>query len=254
MPKLSDISSPGQRSRRTVGTLAGAAMFLMGLSLPSHAEDLVSVDLADATPIMIDNYVSASAVLTQTIVGNDIEEVNVVRINTIVNSFNRNRGLLQANVDNGNVNNQANILVMAFGRSRGSVVVDLSMVVATKKAGNTNSVTGGFRENRVENSFNGNVGVAQMNVNSGNLNNQRNVVVIGNSVSIGTDFAAVTDAWLGTVVTANKEDAEPTASRRDIISNSFKDFKGVAAVTMTSGDNNSVSNLIGISLQTVNIP
>lgn len=255
MPFYFDTAVPRARIRRFAGALVGAFALFVAQGGPAVSEELVSVHLDGATPIIdFDSFVGASAILTQTITGNKIEEINVVRTNHILNSFNGNRGILQANIDNGNIDNQANILVIAFSKSPGTVLVDLSAVIATKNTDNTNSVVGGSRENRVENSFNNHVGVLEMNVNVGNLNNQRNVVVIGNSVSIGPDFYAVADTYLDTMIARNGDEAEPTTSRANIIKNSFKGFKGIAVVTMTAGDHNVTSNMVGVSVKTVNIP
>ena len=236
--------------------LAGlaAAALLLGGGAPAAADGMAGTETVDTvTWVEFDGAVSASVVLVQTSIGNVVVERNVVRTNTIIDSFNGNRGIVQFNFDSGILANQANILVVAVGKSEGSILLDLSAVVATKTVGNSISVTGGSRENRIENSFNGNSGVVQVNMNAGILNHQRNVVVIGNGVAVGPDLMALGDKTLAAVMADNDVDIDPNASRSDIVTNSFNGFKGIAAVTMTSGDGNAVTNMVGVSVTRVDI-
>jgi len=93
----------------------------------------------------------------------------------ITNSFNKFCGLGQANQASGSMNNQNNIVAIAFSTNGAKVAeADVNLdQINVKNVAYEHNVT---RTNRVCNSFNDFQGIGQVNQSAGNFNNQSNIV------------------------------------------------------------------------------
>lgn len=119
--------------------------------------------------------------------GNTVKTVNILfRGATVTDSFNANTGLIFGNQSAGNMNNQANVLSLAFSLADNGVALseaDLGQVNANNTVGEA-SLAGegnGLGINKtasITNSLNGNTGVVGVNQSVGNLANQANIVSI----------------------------------------------------------------------------
>ena len=98
----------------------------------------------------------------------------------ISNSILENRGIVNVNQSVGNMNNQANQIVLAVASE---ALVALSEAdLGQSSTGNTVNEVGTVRLDSITNSINGNVGVVNVNQSSGNMNNQSNIISISASV------------------------------------------------------------------------
>ncbi len=91
-----------------------------------------------------------------------------------------NMGIVNVNQSVGNMNNQANQIVLAVASE---ALVALSEAdLGQSSTGNTVYEWGTVRLDSIANSINGNVGVVNVNQSSGNMNNQSNIISISASV------------------------------------------------------------------------
>lgn len=137
-------------------------------------------------------FAHASAAATQSQAGNNIDSVNLLyRDATITNSLNNNTGLIYANQSAGNMNNQLNVLSLAFSLAESGVALSeaaLGQFNAAGRVGESNSTTSTVGINklaRISNSLNDNVGVFGVNQAVGNMANQANIVSVA---AIGTNL------------------------------------------------------------------
>jgi hypothetical protein len=145
------------------------------------AESLAAADQRNGTPNAIANRDGTYAGR-----GNRIETVNVLyRDALITNSFNTNTGLAYGNQSTGHMNNQVNVLSLAFALTDTGVAIseaDLGQVNANndiRESGSSNNNNFGVNKSAlVTNSLNGNMGVVGVNQSVGNNANQANIVSI----------------------------------------------------------------------------
>jgi len=199
----------------------------------------------------ISSAVSGDAVVNQTLVGNRLEEHGVISTSIMQDTFRDGRGILSINQASGNLNNQANVRVLAFADGEG-VLYDLSLATSARSIKNTVISYGGEYENRISNSFGGAVGIVGVNQSAGSLNQQVNVVVLGIGVALGPEVVALGDADLGGTIADNS--VSSGGNRSDIITDSFTGFRGIAQVNQSSGDLNIVTNSVGFSFTRINVP
>jgi len=199
----------------------------------------------------ISSAVSGDAIVNQTLVGNRLEERDVISTSIMQDTFLDGRGILSVNQASGNLNNQANVRVLAIADGEG-LLYDLSLATSTRSIKNTVIVYGGEREDRISNSFGGAIGIVGVNQSAGSLNQQVNVVVLGIGTALGPDVVALGDAALGETIADNS--ASGSSNRADIISDSFTGFRGIAQVNQSSGDLNVVGNSVGFSFIRTNVP
>jgi hypothetical protein len=199
----------------------------------------------------ISSAVSGDAMVNQTLVGNRLAERDVISTSILQGTFQDGRGILSINQASGNINNQANVRVLAIGD--GDVPLqDYSLAISSRSIKNTVISTGGEYENRITNSFGGGVGIVGVNQAAGSLNQQLNVLVLGIGVALGPDVVALGDADLGGTTAENS--VSSGGHRADIITDSFTGFRGIAQVNQSSGDLNIVGNSIGFSFIRTNVP
>lgn len=194
----------------------------------------------------------ATIVVDQRVVGNRVEEQNISRSTLFENSGRDNFGIVNINQDAGNLNNQANVTVLAIlqgGTHVGSAVHGLDIAAMAARADNTAITSGGHRENRIASSFTGTVGLVNANQSVGNLNSQANLVALSLGVLAVPEFAFLGDSALGEVAARNSVIREgPGGSRVDVVTDSFGGYRGVALVSQVSGDLNVVRNIATISV------
>jgi hypothetical protein len=195
--------------------------------------------------------VSGAALVNQTLIGNYFEERDVISTSIMQGTFVDGRGILSINQASGNINNQANVRVLAFTDGEG-VLYDLSLATSARSIKNTVISYGGEYENRISNSFGGAVGIVGVNQSAGSLNQQVNVVVLGIGVALGPEVVALGDADLGGTIADNS--VSSGGNRSDIITDSFTGFRGIAQVNQSSGDLNIVTNSVGFSFTRINVP
>jgi hypothetical protein len=199
----------------------------------------------------ISSAVSGAALVNQTLIGNYFEERDVISTSIMQGTFVDGRGILSINQASGNINNQANVRVLAFTDGEG-VLYDLSLATSARSIKNTVISYGGEYENRISNSFGGAVGIVGVNQSAGSLNQQVNVVVLGIGVALGPELVALGDADLGGTIADNS--VSSGGNRSDIITDSFTGFRGIAQVNQSSGDLNIVTNSVGFSFTRINVP
>lgn len=100
----------------------------------------------------------------------------------IAGSVNDNHGIVGVNQTVGNMNNQANMVVIA-------VAEDALVALSEADLGQTNSLNtviefGTVKLDTISGSINRNTGIVGVNQSSGNMNNQANVVSIATSISL----------------------------------------------------------------------
>jgi len=200
----------------------------------------------------ISSAVSADALVNQTLIGNRLEQRDVVSTSIVQDTFRDGRGILSVNQASGNLNNQANVRVLAIADGEG-LLTDVSLAVSTRSIKNTVISYGGDYEDRISHSFGGAVGIVGVNQSAGSLNQQVNVAVLGIGVALGPDVVALGDAALGETIADNSASSSGS-NRSDIITDSFTGFRGIAQVNQSSGDLNVLGNSVGFSFMRVNVP
>jgi hypothetical protein len=228
-------------------------LLILGASL-AYAADGVDVTLTVSGiegVEAISSAVSGAALVNQTLIGNYFEERDVISTSIMQGTFVDGRGILSINQASGNLNNQANVRVLAFTDGEG-VLYDLSLATSARSIKNTVISYGGEYENRISNSFGGAVGIVGVNQSAGSLNQQVNVVVLGIGVALGPEVVALGDADLGGTIADNS--VSSGGNRSDIITDSFTGFRGIAQVNQSSGDLNIVTNSVGFSFTRINVP
>jgi hypothetical protein len=242
---------PGMKSRIFCPALV--FLLILGASV-AYAADGVDITLTVSGiegVEAISSAVSGAALVNQTLIGNYFEERDVISTSIMQDTFRDGRGILSINQASGNLNNQANVRVLAFTDGEG-VLYDLSLATSARSIKNTVISYGGEYENRISNSFGGAVGIVGVNQSAGSLNQQVNVVVLGIGVALGPEVVALGDADLGGTIADNS--VSSGGNRSDIITDSFTGFRGIAQVNQSSGDLNIVTNSVGFSFTRINVP
>ncbi len=212
---------------------------------------VTGLDEVEAIANATQGAAAGEAVVFQALIGNRVEERDVISQNLIQDSLQGNRGIVSVNQESGNLNNQANVRVIALAEP-GAFLQDVELWGSATKTGNTLISNGGEREDRIEGSFGGGVGIIGVNQSSGNMNQQANVLVLAVGLVLGSEFAALGDSTLGEVSADNVLEGQP-ASSEDVIIDSFADFRGIAQVAQSSGDLNSAGNFLGVSLTVMDV-
>ncbi len=218
------------------------------VSGPSTVEVETEVISLSATGV-----VSGSAVAAQVMADNVIEETGVTGRVLLRDAFGGNAGIINLNQEAGNVNNQANVRVLAFMATEvGSIIGALNLSVSQAATNNTVVVNGGERSTQIANSFGNTAGIVGVNQSAGSANNQLNVLAMAVGDTLGPDALPMGDTTLGQVSSGKRDAQAGNGPRADVIENSFANFRGIAQVNQSSGDVNSVGNVMGISFQVIN--
>ena len=107
--------------KRSAGVIA-AVMMLLVVGSAVQAEEQSSVNFSvevpeETTLVFFDSVQQASVLAVQTSHGNTVIDINNHRQTRIENSLHGSVGIHMLNVDDGNLNNQANIRVITIGVS-----------------------------------------------------------------------------------------------------------------------------------------
>jgi hypothetical protein len=168
----------------------------------------------------------------------------------IAGSFNGFIGIVQLNMASGLVNNQGNILAAGFtDQNDDQIVWGVSMVEAAVEKTNTNnevSVVEMTNSDNIVASFTGFTGLAQLNMASGLLNNQNNVVVIGTNLNT-RGIMAENDTFLSMQNMGNVATNVITVTPSANISGSFLNGTGAVQLNLGPGAVNNQTNIISIA-------
>lgn len=223
-------------------------------NFPADASALSVTGIEGVQAIAGTGVVDGEAVMGQALVGNRVEEGSVIRQAVIGEAFQGNAGIVSVNQSAGNLDNQANVRAIAMGEDTGPLQF-LSATGTAVASGNVVN-SSGPRETRIENSFNDTVGIVGVNQSAGNLNQQLNAVVLAAGTLVGPDAIALGDSMLSSVGarndnTVNKDRESP---RQNVMTDSFRNFRGIAQINQTAGDLNRVGNAVGMSISVMNLP
>ncbi len=180
----------------------------------------------------------------------------------VLDSINRNMGIVGVNVDVGNMVNQGNVVAFALvGPLEGDDDGSLAHTQAEIEQRNLRNEVfdsefldgdipaGPFVPNkvaRVQNSVNGNTGVVGVNVNAGNASNQHNVV----AMAVGFDaVVALSEAALGQTNSGNTVTEIETVKVAAIV-NSVNGNSGVVGLNVNTGNMNNQASVVSFSALT----
>jgi hypothetical protein len=192
----------------------------------------------------------------------DLNEANEVAVeelggsNNIFNSFSGFVGIVQLNMASGLLNNQGNILAAGFtdlppGETRFGVSM-VEVAVEKTNVGNELNVSEMFNSDNISSSFNIFTGLAQLNMASGLLNNQNNVVVIGTNLNT-LGIMAENDTFLSMQNVRNEVNVAELRSTANI-SDSFQNGTGAVQLNLGPGAVNDQTNIISVAFTGRNIP
>jgi len=244
----------------TIGLLlavsAGGANAQTDLT-PPDALDLSAISLMTVIPGIEgaaalseggSNAALGTATVSQHLEGNRVVEGDLGQAALIEDTFSHNSGIVSVNQDAGNVNNQANVRVIALAME--GAELNITGVDLTQTRGENEIVSSGVpHTDSIVNSFNDTSGIVGVNQTSGNLNQQANVLVLAAGLRLSPEVALLDDHSLGEVVPATSDDRDSGEAglRSEAIVDSFNNFSGVAQVSQSAGNQNDISNVIGIS-------
>jgi hypothetical protein len=246
---------------KTIG-FAGCAitLALTGPALPANAQqsmmDPGQAELIVATPGPADaaaiamvspGAAAGEAMIQQRLINNHLELVDPRRQSVIERALLDDQGIVSVNQDSGDINNQANVRVIALSLS--GAIVDLRSVAAIERSGNQLITSGGSSEDRITGSLGGTTGLVGINQSAGSLNQQRNVMLVGLGATVGSNAALLADTSLATVHGTNNtlQEGSPRP-RADVIDGSFAGFRGAAQISQSAGDLNVIGNSMAISV------
>jgi hypothetical protein len=193
---------------------------------------------------------SSNALAEQVLSGNHAFDATPERRATINDSFNDNTGVIGVNQNAGLLNNQGNVVAVAFADADvGALRINDADVVQRLDA---NSLTTSIDRLSVgiNDSFNNIVGILGVNQVAGSLNNQANVVALTFGADAGPAATLLSEAVLAQVGDEGDNELvenKPTANSIQT-NNSFNNFTGVAQVNRVVGNFNQVANVLGVSV------
>lgn len=181
------------------------------------------------------------------VVGNSLEDLDRHSRSEIKDSGSGGSGILSVNQSSGDLNNQSNLRVLGVVTGP-SAMNDVQLNATVYLEGNSITSVGGSRADLIENSFQNSAGVLGIHQSAGNLNVQRNtlVMVIGGEASLS-------EMELGNVTASNSASYENPGGRSDIIRDSFANTSGIVQVTQSAGDLNVLGNNLALSFREVTL-
>jgi hypothetical protein len=160
-----------------------------------------------------------------------------------------NSGIVQVNQNVGHINNQGNIVAIAVdvdedGGTNGTKTSFTESQVVLEQANlDSETLTDDSSINAyISGSINSNTGVVQFNQNSGNVNNQHNII----AMAVGPAAVALNEVALGQV-NANLRAEDNNSPRLASIVESINSNTGVVQVNQNVGTLNNQTNIISIS-------
>ncbi|MGQ9858596.1 MAG: hypothetical protein ACUVS3_07885 [Thermodesulfobacteriota bacterium] len=179
--------------------------------------------------------------------GNTLEDLDRQSRSQISASGIGSSGILSVNQSSGDLNNQSNLRVLGIVSEPDAMNhVDLSATVVME--GNSIRSTGGSRSDIIEDSFHNSAGMIGVHQAAGNLNVQRNTLVM----VIGGE-AFLSEMELGDVTASNSVSSENAGARSDMILDSFSNTSGIVQVTQSAGDLNVLGNNLALSFREVTL-
>ena len=195
------------------------------------------------------------------------------KLDLIVGSINGNAGITSVNQASGNMNNQGNLVSVAWanvstedppgdpppGGDPGNTGHANSQVAGEQILGNGRTATGEretgqgntvrtvnvpFRDARIETSVNNNSGITQVNQASGNINNQANGMSLAFTFYNGISLS---DSALGQWNAGNRAE-ERGVSKFALVSGSVNNNTGVTQVNQTAGTLANQSNTVSLAV------
>lgn len=231
------------------------ALETAALETNTTIEDVESVSIALSSQFAVSEVRAASVTLNMGLRDNTVEQTDVDQSARIEGSGNDNAGLVGINQDAGNVNNQTNVVAVALGAD-GNAINQVDVAGSIVTTGNTSVVTSGARVATMDGSFNDTLGVAQINQNAGNLNQQANIVAVAMGIGAGENLIGMSDRTLETMTSnpdiPDHDSEDPNAPQLDTgVNDSFHNFVGVAQVGQMAGDGNIATKTFGVSARVV---
>lgn len=207
---------------------------------------ITGIDAADVVAAALPGGTSASLGLTQSLIGNRVTENGVNSSVGFEFSGLDNRGMVNVNQEAGNLNNQANVRVIALVLD-GQQIQTFDFDILQVRADNVLTVIGGIRETHISDSFTGTRGVVGINQSAGSLNQESNALLVALGATLGSNVSMVGDSTMASV-SSNNSLTEGGGTRTDSMTNSFGNFTGIAQVAQSAGDMNNISNRLVISV------
>ena len=178
-----------------------------------------------------------------------IEESVGNSISSLFNAVQDNTGIISVNQSSGNLVHQSNLRAFYLS-DQPEATFDIGIDQTSELDFVTFTESGvSARRNLLDGSFQDNTVLVGINQSAGNLNQQGNhaIVVVG-----GT--AALSDAELQSTRATNSEiDEEAVAVLEDMVTNSFRDSRGIFQVSQASGSVNIQENNLAISFRQINL-
>lgn len=176
---------------------------------------------------------------------NNFALFNVKYDDVIKFSFYGFTGIGQANQAAGSMNNQANIVSLAFvGKMDAwinSEVIDFQLNHQMKFE--PRDPYGNYFSDSIDYSFNNFIGIGQVNQSAGMANNQNNIVSIA---AAKASLIAESDVFLDQV-NVNNFVLDSGVTRTNTISGSFNGFKGIGQANQSAGNFNNQSNVVSVA-------
>lgn len=180
-----------------------------------------------------------------------LEDILGVTVSSLFNAARKNTGLVSVNQSSGNLVHQSNLRAFyLFADDLKSQGLDID-VTSESIIDAVSLVESGIAEKKtlIDASFGENTTLLGVNQSAGNLNQQGNnlFLVVGGK-------AALTDADLATTRAEIHElEENEVAVLEDVITNSFRDSRGVFQVSQASGSVNIQQNNLVISTRRINL-
>ncbi|MEJ5377665.1 MAG: hypothetical protein WHX93_13905 [bacterium] len=181
------------------------------------------------------------------VTGNNLQDLDRLNRSEIAGSGSGSAGILSVNQSSGDLNNQSNLRVLGLV-TEPSAMSDVQLSATVYVEGNNIASVGGSRADLIENSFCNSTGVIGIHQSAGNLNVQRNTLVL----VIGGE-ASLSEMELGDVTAANSATYENVGGRSDIIRDSFSNTSAIVQITQSAGDLNVLGNNLALSFREVTL-
>jgi len=209
-----------------------------------------------ATP---DKFAESEALFNQRNERNEACENCAEKRDKIIDSINRNTGLVSVNQAAGNMNNQGTAIAFSFdaasppptdpgpnpdpGNGKTGFAEAQASGTQYNQTNKVDSVNILFRDALIRDSINGNTGLVYVNQAAGNLNNQANALSVAVSLAAGV---ALSEADLGQFNTGNNV-VEHDVFKTAVIANSVNRNTGIVGVNQTSGNMANQTNMVSIA-------
>lgn len=196
---------------------------------------------------------NSSAILNQRNEYNFACENCAEKESIIVDSASRNVGMVSVNQATGNMNAQGTLISAAVDTEQEPPGTDerYGFAEATASAEQINQYNNTFatgilyRDASIDNSFNGNDGLAYGNQAVGSMANQTNVLAA--AFSLADSGVAMSDAQLGQANADNHVTEYGTVHRSSSISGSINNNTGIVGVNQSSGNMANQANIVAIA-------